>query len=155
MSKFALKIVLVEPKIPSNTGNIIRLCANTGANLYLVGPLGFDLDDSKMRRAGLDYHDLCSYRFYNSWNEFWQKEGAIQELSYSITTRAKQTIYEKEVPINSWFFFGSETRGLSETQRTYFKPDNQLKIPMCKKSRSLNLSNAVAVCVYEVWRRYR
>ena len=148
-----INVVLVEPEIPANTGNIIRLCANTGANLYIVGPLGFELDDSKMKRAGLDYHEMCNFKFYDSWKDFNKTEKPNNRICYGITKKGKTTIYENNIEQNSWFFFGSETRGLSNSLRNSFLPSNLLQIPMQNNSRSLNLSNAVAVCVYEIWRR--
>tara|TARA_A100000164_G_scaffold362606_1_gene378741 strand:- start:252 stop:764 length:513 start_codon:yes stop_codon:yes gene_type:complete len=148
-----VNVVLVQPEIPSNTGNIIRLCANTGAKLHLIGPLEFELNNSKMRRAGLDYHDLCSFNFHRTWNEFISKENPLTAKSYAITTRGKSCFYQENFYKNCWIFFGSETKGLSPEHRSFFMSQNHLKIPMQSHSRSLNLGNAVAVCVYEIWRQ--
>ena len=151
-----LKVVLVEPEIPPNTGNIIRLCANTGAQLHLIQPLGFPLDDAKMRRAGLDYHEFCDIKVHSNWAAFWTERGldaAGCSKSFAFTTRGNRSLYDCELEAGSWLFFGPETRGLSENQRACF-PDNQrIRIPMQAKSRSLNLSNAVAIAVYEAWRQ--
>ena len=147
-------VILFQPEIPPNTGNIIRLCANTGATLHLIGPLGFELNNSKMLRAGLDYHELCLFKFYESWESFMVEEKPVKNKSYAITTKGKVSFYDKNIPDKSWLFFGSETRGLSATQRVFFSVHRQLRIPMKEKSRSLNLGNAVAVCVYEIWRKF-
>lgn len=152
--KAPVNVVLVMPEIPSNTGNIIRLCANTGAKLHLIGPLGFMLDDSKMRRAGLDYHDLCSFKFHESWDIFFNKEKPLINNSFAITTKGNVSFYEEYKPKNSWLFFGSETKGLSDMHRNFFPVKQRLRIPMQEDSRSLNLGNAVSVCVYEVWRQF-
>ena len=149
-----VNVVLVEPEIPSNTGNIIRLCANTGAKLHLIGPLGFNLDNSKMLRAGLDYHELCTFFFHDSWETFMIKERPSRGISYAITTKGEVSFFEEPIPKKSWLFFGSETRGLSGHQQNFFPNKQRLKIPMQLNSRSLNLGNAVAVCVYEVWRQF-
>ncbi len=152
--KAPIQVVLVEPKIPSNTGNIIRLCANTGAKLHLVGPLGFLIDDAKMKRAGLDYHERCSFKVYDSWDTFLINNNPQNNKSFSITTRGKKSFFLNNVPKNSWLFFGSETKGLSDSQRTFFNPQHHLRIPMYRDSRCLNLSNTVAICIYEIWRRH-
>lgn len=151
-----LKVVLVEPEIPPNTGNIIRLCANTGAQLHLIEPLGFPLDDAKMRRAGLDYHEFCDIKVHCNWAAFWQERGldaAGCAQSFAFTTKGHRTLYDCELKAGSWLFFGPETRGLSEDQRGCFPEGQRIRIPMQAKSRSLNLSNAVAIAVYEAWRQ--
>jgi len=149
-----VNVVLVQPEIPANTGNIIRLCANTGAKLHLIGPLVFELNNSKMKRAGLDYHDLCSFKFHKSWEAFMSKENPTKAQSYAITTKGATSFYQESFSKNSWLFFGSETKGLSPSHRSFFTLQQQLKIPMQSQSRSLNLGNAVAVCVYEIWRQF-
>ena len=147
-------IVLYEPEIPPNTGNIIRLCVNTSSSLHLIKPLGFNLDEKRVRRAGLDYHDLCSFNFHKSWEAFMLKENPTKSQSYAITTKGVTSFYQESFSKNSWLFFGSETKGLSSSHRSFFTLQQQLKIPMQSQSRSLNLGNAVAVCVYEIWRQF-
>ena len=100
-SEAIVKVVLVQPEIPANTGNIIRLCANTGAKLFLVGPMGFELNNSKMRRAGLDYHDLCSFCFYNSWDDFMKEENPDKKVSYAITTKGETSFFMHETFLRS------------------------------------------------------
>ena len=151
-----LNVVLVEPEIPPNTGNIIRLCANTGARLHLVEPLGFPLDDAKMRRAGLDYHEFCDIQVYASWETFWQTRGLTPgncPKSLAFTTKGHRTLFDCRLLVGAWLFFGSETRGLSNEQRGSFPEAQRIRIPMRPESRSLNLSNAVAIAVYEAWRQ--
>jgi len=145
-----IKIVMVEPEIPGNTGNIIRLCANTGTELHLVGPLGFFLDNREMIRAGLDYKEFCSLRKYVDWNEFWKKESPNIEQCYAFTTKAKRSAFEiKKLEKEAWLFFGAESKGLSGPQKKMFYEKHLLRIPMVKESRSLNLSNSVAVVLYK------
>ena len=146
----SIKIVMVEPEIPGNTGNIIRLCANTGTELHLVGPLGFFLDNREMIRAGLDYKEFCSLRKYVDWNEFWKKENPNIDQCFAFTTKAKKSAFEiKKLREEAWLFFGAESKGLSETQKKIFFEKNLLRIPMVRESRSLNLSNAVAIALYK------
>lgn len=148
-----IQIVLVEPEIPPNTGNIIRLCANTGAALHLVEPLGFPLDDARMRRAGLDYHEFASIRVHASWGDFVQNENPDPTRCFALTTKGTQSPYAVQFEDGDYLVFGSETRGLSETVRAWFSDGNKLRLPMRPESRSMNLSNAVAVMVYEAWRQ--
>ncbi len=151
-----LNVVLVEPEIPPNTGNIIRLCANTGAQLHLIEPLGFPLDSAKMRRAGLDYHEFCDIQVHSSWDAFWEKrnlKAGCCRQSFAFTTKGQRTLFDCHIQAGSWLFFGPETRGLSEEQRNSFPEEQRLRIPMRPESRSLNLSNSVAVAVYEAWRQ--
>lgn len=159
-----IHVVLVQPEIPPNTGNIIRLCANTGAELHLIGPMGFPLDDAKMRRAGLDYHERCLAQTHPDWESFWAREQPPIEHCWALSRHAQRSAFEvefwkpsascpPELTAGPWLFFGSETRGLSEAQRLAFGADHLLGIPMQAGSRSLNLSNAVAVIVYEAWRQ--
>lgn len=146
-------VVLVEPEIPPNTGNAIRLCANTGARLHLVRPLGFDLDDKQLRRAGLDYHEYATLKVFDSFEALLQAEQPRPERMFALTTRATQAWAQARFEPGDWFVFGAETRGLSEAQRQHFKPECMLRLPMQPSSRSLNLSNAVAVVVFEAWRQ--
>ena len=145
-----IKIVMVEPEIPGNTGNIIRLCANTGTELHLIGPLGFFLDNREMIRAGLDYKEFCSLRKYLDWDEFWKKESPNIDQCYAFTTKAKRSAFEiKKLEKEAWLFFGAESKGLSGPQKKMFYEKHLLRIPMVKESRSLNLSNSVAVVLYK------
>ena len=146
----SIKIVMVEPEIPGNTGNIIRLCANTGTELHLIGPLGFFLDNREMIRAGLDYKEYCSLRKHVDWKEFWNKERPNIGQCYAFTTKAEKSAFEiKKLADDAWLFFGSESKGLSESQKEMFYEKNLLRIPMVRESRSLNLSNSVAIALYK------
>ena len=146
----SIKIVMVEPEIPGNTGNIIRLCANTGTELHLVGPLGFFLDNREMIRAGLDYKEFCSLRKYVDWDEFWKKESPNIDQCYAFTTKAKRSAFEiKKLEKEAWLFFGAESKGLSGPQKKMFYENHLLRIPMVRESRSLNLSNSVAIVLYK------
>jgi len=146
-------IVLVEPEIPPNTGNIIRLAANTGCRLHLVEPLGFSMDDKHMRRAGLDYHEYAEVRRHAGWQAFLDSEEPDSEHLFALTTRATRLVHEVRFRPGDWLVFGAETRGLSELVRQSFAPAQSLKLPMIAGQRSLNLSNAVAVAVFEAWRQ--
>lgn len=146
-------IVLVEPEIPPNTGNIIRLSANTGCTLHLIDPLGFSLEDKQLRRAGLDYHEYATLKRHANWQAFLQSEQPAPERLFCLTTRATRWAHEAEFAPGDWFVFGSETRGLSALMRQSFAPAQCLKLPMRAGQRSLNLSNAVAVTVFEAWRQ--
>ncbi|MEY4724760.1 MAG: hypothetical protein RLZZ166_238 [Pseudomonadota bacterium] len=148
-----LHVVLVEPEIPPNTGNVIRLAANTGASLHLVGPLGFPLDDAKMRRAGLDYHEISRVTAYSSWSDFLQAAQPDPSRCFGLSTKGQRGFFEVTFCAGDWLFFGSETRGLSEQQRAWFGNGQLLRMPMRPGNRSLNLSNTVAVAVYEAWRQ--
>ena len=146
----SIKIVMVEPEIPGNTGNIIRLCANTGTELHLIGPLGFFLDNREMIRAGLDYKEFCSLRKYLDWDEFWKKESPNIDQCYAFTTKAKRSAFEiKKLEKEAWLFFGAESKGLSGSQKKMFYEKHLLRIPMVRESRSLNLSNSVAIVLYK------
>ena len=144
-------VVLFQPEIPPNTGNLIRLCANTGATLHLVQPLGFDLSDAQVRRAGLDYHEMASVR------EHADLAGCLAAIAparvFALTTRATRPVYDVAFQAGDAFLFGPETRGLPQQLLDTFAPDMRLKIPMRTGNRSLNLSNAAAVTVYEAWRQ--
>ena len=146
-----LHIVLYEPGIPANTGNIIRLCANTGAQLHLIEPLGFALDDKKLRRAGLDYHEFADILTYGDYRHFCQ-EARPQRL-LALTTRAQRSYTEISYDQDDYLLFGPETRGLPEAVLHALGGQCCLRIPMQASSRSLNLSNAAAIVVYEAWRQ--
>lgn len=151
-----IHIVLIEPKMPSNTGNIIRLCANTGAKLHLVKPLGFDLEDKKLRRAGLDYHEWADIQVHDNWNIAKQiliNDGI--ETIVALTTKFSQSLYQQNFSNYQHIalVFGSETAGLSEEIRQNIGQENWLRLPMLPTSRSLNLSNSVAITLFEVWRQ--
>lgn len=146
-------VVLVEPEIPPNTGNIIRLCANSGAQLHLIEPLGFPLDDAKMRRAGLDYHDYATMKVHKSWSDFLASEGPDPERMFALTTHGSTSFSAPVFRPGDIFVFGSETRGLDPVLRESFAPAQRIRLPMRPGNRSLNLSNTVAVVVYEAWRQ--
>jgi tRNA (cytidine/uridine-2'-O-)-methyltransferase len=146
-------IVLVEPEIPPNTGNVIRLAANTGARLHLVEPLAFDLSDKQLRRAGLDYHEYAELRVHANLDDLLASENPPSDRLFCLTTRAVRTYTDVAFQAGDWFVFGSETRGLAEAVRERFAPECRLRLPMRAGNRSLNLSNAVAVVVYEAWRQ--
>ena len=146
-------IVLVEPEIPPNTGNVIRLAANTGCTLHLIEPLGFSMDDKHMRRAGLDYHEYAQIRRHASWPAFLETEQPAPLRRFALTTRATRTVHEAQFEPGDWLVFGAETRGLSEAVRQSFAPTQGLRLSMVAGQRSLNLSNAVAVTVFEAWRQ--
>jgi tRNA (cytidine/uridine-2'-O-)-methyltransferase len=146
-------IVLVEPEIPPNTGNVIRLAANTGARLHLVRPLGFDLSDKQLRRAGLDYHEYARLAVHDSFDALVLSERPAAARMFALTTRAERRYTDVRFLADDWLVFGAETRGLSEALRERFPASQQLRLPMCAGNRSLNLSNAVAVVVFEAWRQ--
>jgi len=147
-----LHVALYQPEIPPNTGNIIRLCANTGCALHVIHPLGFELDDSRLRRAGLDYHELAVVREHRSgWSEFSGQMRGKRILG--ISTRGTVRLDSLRFLTDDVLLFGPETRGLPETLLNAIPPEHRLRIPMRPGNRSLNLSNAVAVVVYEAWRQ--
>jgi tRNA (cytidine/uridine-2'-O-)-methyltransferase len=146
-------VVLVCPQIPPNTGNVIRLCANTGAALHLVEPLGFPLDDARMRRAGLDYHEYADMRVHASWDAFCADARPDGERMFALTTHGKDSPYDRRFERGDWFVFGSETSGLAPDVHAAFAEGNRLRLPMRAGQRSLNLSNAVAAVVFEAWRQ--
>jgi tRNA (cytidine/uridine-2'-O-)-methyltransferase len=144
-------IVLYEPEIPANTGNIIRLCANTGAQLHLIKPLGFVLDDKKLRRAGLDYHEWVAVEVHDSLAGFIAK---IQPSRlFALTTKGERRISDVCFSAGDALLFGPETRGLPASVLAELGSDNCLYVPMQAQSRSLNLSNTVAIVLYEAWRQ--
>lgn len=146
-------VVLVAPQIPPNTGNVIRLCANTGAHLHLIEPLGFSMDDKQMRRAGLDYHEYATVRRHADWDTFLETARPDRNRMFALTTRAQTPAHSIRFQPGDWLVFGSETDGLPASIRESFAPQRQLRLPMREGQRSLNLSNAVAVLVYEAWRQ--
>ncbi|MBP5987778.1 MAG: tRNA (cytidine(34)-2'-O)-methyltransferase [Azonexus sp.] len=144
-------VVLYQPEIPPNTGNIIRMCANTGAELHLVEPLGFDLSDKNLRRAGLDYHEYARVVRHADWAAC--KAALAGRRLFAMTTRGSANLYETTLQENDVFVFGCETSGLPPEIREEFAPDRRLRLPMLPGQRSLNLSNAAAVTVFEAWRQ--
>ena len=143
-------IVLFEPEIPPNTGNVIRLCANSGCRLHLVQPLGFELDDRQLKRAGLDYHEYASVQVHANWTALLQ---ALPGRRFAFSTKARTRFDSIEYRPGDALIFGPETRGLPDELLASFDPRLRLRLPMVAGSRSLNLSNAVAVVVYEAWRQ--
>lgn len=146
-----LNIVLFEPEIPPNTGNIIRLCANTGFKLHLIEPIAFDLDDKRLRRAGLDYHEFADLKIYQNYADFLAK--AKPERLFALTTKGTATHSEIRYQAGDYLLFGPETRGLPTEVLASITPEFRVRIPMLPDSRSMNLSNSVAVMVYEAWRQ--
>lgn len=146
-------VVLVEPEIPPNTGNVIRLCANSGVQLHLIEPLGFPLDDAKMRRAGLDYHEYASMKVHKSWEAFLADQQPPADRMFALTTHGSGNFAEARFQPGDWFIFGPETRGLPPTLRESFPSSQRIRLPMRPHNRSLNLSNTVAIVVYEAWRQ--
>jgi tRNA (cytidine/uridine-2'-O-)-methyltransferase len=146
-------IVLVHPEIPPNTGNVIRLAANTGCTLHLVEPLGFSMEDKLLRRAGLDYHETAAVRRHASWAALLEAERPDPARCFAFTTRATRHFGSVAWQPGDWLVFGSETAGLPPALRESFAPEQRLRLPMRAGQRSLNLSNAVAVTVFEAWRQ--
>ncbi|NLY26555.1 MAG: tRNA (cytidine(34)-2'-O)-methyltransferase [Alcaligenaceae bacterium] len=146
-------IVLVSPEIPPNTGNVIRLAANTGAALHLVRPLGFELDDAKLRRAGLDYHEWAQVRVHDNLQQALAHIGAPVQRCFAMTTRGQSHFGQCCFQPGDVFVFGRETSGLSDAERAVFPCEQWLRLPMRPSQRSLNLSNAVAITIYEAWRQ--
>ena len=144
-------IILYQPEIPPNTGNIIRLCANTGARLHLIKPLGFSLEDKLLRRAGLDYHEWAAVKVYDDLAQV-QAENPITRL-FACSTRGKNHYHQLQYQANDAFLFGPETRGLPEDLLIAMDASYLIRIPMLPNNRSLNLSNSAAVIVYEAWRQ--
>ena len=144
-------IVLYQPEIPPNTGNIIRLCANTGCGLHLVQPLGFELDDARLKRAGLDYHEFASVRLHASWEALLQALERPRVVAFSTKCTASHADFSYAP--GDLLLFGPETRGLPQGILESLPPSACLRVPMLPGQRSLNLSNAVAVVVYEAWRQ--
>jgi len=147
------RIVLVHPEIPPNTGNVIRLAANTGCSLHLVEPLGFSMDDKLLRRAGLDYHEHAAVQRHASWAALLQAEAPPAARCFAFTTRGAQPLSGVRWQPGDWLVFGSETAGLPAALRDSFAPERRVRLPMRAGQRSLNLSNAVAVAVFDAWRQ--
>ena len=146
-----LNVVLYEPEIPPNTGNIIRLCANTGCQLHLIEPLGFSLEDKQMRRAGLDYSEYAQVKVHTSYRAFLDAERP--ERLFGLTTKGSQHYHQVDYRPGDYLMFGPETRGLPPEVRDALAPEHRLRVPMRPESRSLNLSNTAALVVYEAWRQ--
>ena len=146
-------VVLVHPEIPPNTGNVIRLCANTGCSLHLIEPLGFSLDHARLRRAGLDYHEFTPVKVHADWAQFVRSERPARMLA--ITTSGKGEFASARFAPADWLVFGSESGGLPVQVRAAFDDASTIRLPMRAGNRSLNLSNAVAVVVFEAWRQHR
>lgn len=146
-----LDVVLFQPQIPPNTGNIIRLCANTGFRLHLIEPLGFDLEDKKLRRAGLDYHEFAALKRHANFQSFVESEQPERILA--VTTKSTDYYGDVDFKAGDYLLFGSETGGLPKDVRQQIPDQDKIRIPMLKDSRSMNLSNATAVIVYEAWRQ--
>jgi tRNA (cytidine/uridine-2'-O-)-methyltransferase len=146
-------IVLVHPEIPPNTGNVIRLAANTGCALHLIEPLGFSMDDKQLQRAGLDYHEYANVQRHDSWSAFMQNAQPNPQRLFAFTTRGSQPFADVHWQAGDWLVFGSETAGLPGALRDGFDTTQRVRLPMRAGQRSLNLSNAVAVAVFEAWRQ--
>ncbi len=153
-----IHIILYTPKIPNNTGNAIRLCANTGAKLHLIKPLAFELDDKKLKRAGLDYHEYADMQVHEDWQacrDHLSKVGVSTVVA--MTTKFSRPFYDYDFAAHDEsvaLVFGSETDGLPQDVRDDIGEQHWLRLPMLPESRSLNLSNSVAICLYEVWRQF-
>ena len=146
-------IVLVQPEIPPNTGNVIRLAANTGCALHLIEPLGFSMDDRQLKRAGLDYHEYAPVRRHASWSAFIDTERPAAHRLFAFTTRGSRPLAEVQWSAGDWLVFGSESAGLPEAVRNSIATTQRVRLPMRAEQRSLNLSNSVAVAVFEAWRQ--
>ncbi len=148
-------VVLFQPEIPPNTGNIIRLCANTGCRLHLIEPLGFKLEEKQLRRAELDYHEYTDVQSWKDWHRFeaHMNSGSPNRL-ISFSTKSQNLYSDYRYQKGDHLLFGSETSGLPESVRERIPPENRLTIPMFGETRSLNLSNSVAIVVYEAWRQH-
>jgi len=146
-------VVLVQPEIPPNTGNIIRLCANTGCDLHLVAPLAFALDDARLRRAGLDYHEYASLAVHPNWSALVRVASSSPAQMLAFSTRGQTALADCHIKPGDWLVFGAETMGLPDAVLDHFSTEHRIRVPMRPGSRSLNLSNTVAVVVFEGWRR--
>ncbi len=146
-------IVLVAPEIPPNTGNVIRLAANTGCRLHLVEPLGFSMEDRLLRRAGLDYHETAAVLRHADWQALLQAEAPDPQRCFAFTTHGSRQLSQVAWAPGDWLVFGSETAGLTPALRESFAPEQRVRLPMRPGQRSLNLSNAVAVAVFDAWRQ--
>jgi len=146
-------IVLVHPEIPPNTGNVIRLAANTGCSLHLIEPLGFSMEDKLLQRAGLDYHEYAQTRRYADWETFLREAAPDRDRMFAFTTRGSHPLAEQRWHAGDWLVFGCETSGLPPALRDAFPQSQRVRLPMRAGQRSLNLSNAVAVAVFDAWRQ--
>lgn len=146
-----VNVVLFEPEIPPNTGNIIRLCANTGSTLHLIQPFGFELNDKTLKRAGLDYHEYANLHYYENWPHFLAEHTDLRLFAFS--TKGQHAYTSIHYQKNDFLLFGPETRGLPINILDTLTPQHILRIPMQPLSRSLNLANTVAIAVYEAWRQ--
>ena len=146
-------IVLVHPEIPPNTGNVIRLAANTGCALHLIEPLGFSMEDKLLQRAGLDYHEHASVQRHASWLDFLRTANPDPQRMFAFTTRGQRRFADVAWSSGDWLVFGSETSGLPDAVRSHFVEVQCVRLPLRAGQRSLNLSNAVAVAVFEAWRQ--
>jgi len=146
-------IVLVHPEIPPNTGNVIRLAANTGCTLHLIEPLGFSMEDRQLKRAGLDYHEYAAVRTHASWDAFVHAAKPDPRRLFAFTTRGERRFADLAWQAGDWLVFGSETAGLPGTLRDAWPSAQRVRLPLREGQRSLNLSNAVAVVVFEAWRQ--
>jgi tRNA (cytidine/uridine-2'-O-)-methyltransferase len=146
-------VILFQPEIPPNTGNVIRLCANTGCALHLIEPLGFNFDDKHMRRARLDYHEYASLSRHANWAAFLAACQPNTSRIFAFTTRGSHSVFVQSFQPGDWLLFGQETAGLPAELRDGFPSEQRLRLPMREGQRSLNLSNAVAVSVFEAWRQ--
>ena len=144
-------IVLYEPEIPPNTGNIIRLCSNTNCKLHLIKPLGFELSEKTLRRAGLDYIKDELFVIYENYSDFLSKNKNIN--LFGISTKGKNYYHSVRFKLDDFFMFGPETRGLPDSIRNQLAPDHLLRVPMAENSRSINLANTVSIILYEAWRQ--
>ncbi len=150
-----LHVVLYEPEIPPNTGNVIRLCANTGAQLHLIHPLGFEWDDKRLRRAGMDYQEFATVIHHDNYQQFidYKQANLPQANLYALSTKGKTNYSQASFKDNDILMLGPETRGIPVTVLASLAPENVLRLPMQANSRSLNLSNTAAIIVYEAWRQ--
>ena len=144
-------LILYQPEIPPNTGNIIRVCANTGTHLHLIHPLGFELDDRRLRRAGLDYHEFADVSQHGSWEDC--EQGFAGRRVFAVSTRGTQNYADVQFQSGDAFVLGPETRGLPQAVLDALPVEQRVRLPMKEESRSLNLSNSAAVVVYEAWRQ--
>jgi len=148
-----LRIVLIEPEIPPNTGNVIRLAANTGCELHLVEPLGFSMDDKLLRRAGLDYHEFARTLRHRSWSHWLAAAKPPMSRMFAFSARGDEPLHDQRFARGDWLVFGGESAGLPDALRSALAGAHAVRLPMRPGQRSLNLSNAVAVAVYEAWRQ--
>ena len=147
------EIALYQPEIPPNTGNVIRLCANTGCRLHLVEPLGFHMEDRELRRAGLDYHEYANMNVHKDWDAFIAETQPDPARMFALTTHGSSPFADAHFQPGDVFVFGPESRGLAPALRETFPPAQRIRLPMRPDNRSLNLSNTVAIVVYEAWRQ--